>query len=226
MHWFSTFINSSLGKKMIMSLTGLFLILFLIVHLIGNLQLLANDGGQQFNLYAKFMTSNPLIKTISYGLYFFILWHSWRGLVLWIQNRKARGVKYAVANPRASTFASRNMATLGIIIFIFLVIHMWQFWFQMKTGGLEMVTYQDHEPVKDLYTAVDFAFHEWYYVVFYVICMIVLAFHLNHGFQSSFQTLGLNHKKYTPLVKWVGRAYSIVVPLGYALIPIIIYLFR
>ena len=226
MNWFTKFLKSSLGKKVIMSLTGLFLIIFLIVHLTGNLQLLINDDGEKFNLYAKFMTSNPLIKTVSYGLYFFIVLHTIQGLMLWRQNSKARSSRYAVASKSTTDFASRNMAYLGMVILIFLVIHLWQFWFQMKTGGLEMIAYEGHEPVKDLFVAVDYAFHQWWYVLFYVVCMVVLAFHLKHGFQSAFQSLGLNHKKYTPLIKTIGAIYSIVVPLGFALIPIIIYLSR
>ena len=226
MNWFLSFFTSSLGKKVIMGLTGLFLILFLVVHLIGNLQLLADDGGEKFNLYAKFMTTNPLIKTVSYGLYFFIILHTIQGLILWRQNRQARPSRYAVASPKTSTFASRNMAYLGNVILIFLIIHLWQFWFQMKTGGLEMISYASQEPVKDLYRAVDYAFRQWWYVLFYVICMVVLAYHLRHGLQSSFQSLGINHKKYTPIIKWIGGAYSILIPLGFALIPIIIYLSR
>ena len=226
MNWISSFFTSSLGKKVIMSLTGLFLILFLVVHLIGNLQLLVNDGGEKFNLYAKFMTTNPLIKIISYGLYAFIILHTIQGLILWRQNRAARSSRYAVPGTKTSSFASRNMAYLGIVILIFLIIHLWQFWFQMKTGALEMVTYAGHDPVKDLYKAVDYAFRQWWYVLFYVISMVIMAFHLKHGLQSSFQSLGWNHRKYTPIIKWISSAYSILVSLGFALIPVIIYLSR
>ncbi|NND32103.1 MAG: succinate dehydrogenase cytochrome b subunit [Saprospiraceae bacterium] len=226
MNWISSFFTSSLGKKVIMSLTGLFLILFLVVHLVGNLQLLANDGGEKFNLYTKFMTTNPLIKTISYGLYAFILLHTVQGLILWRQNRSARRTRYAVASTKTSSFAARNMAYLGIVILIFLILHLWQFWFQMKIGSLEMITYSGHEPVKDLYKVVDYAFGQWWYVLFYVVSMFFLAFHLKHGLQSAFQSLGLNHRKYTPIIKWIGSAYSILVPLGFALIPLIIYLSR
>ncbi len=226
MNWFSTFLKSSLGKKLIMSLTGLFLILFLIVHLSGNFQLLLNDEGRQFNLYTKFMTTNPLIKTISYLLYIFILLHTIQGMMLWRQNRQARKSRYTVPGTQTSSFAARNMAYLGMVIFIFLIIHMWQFWFQMKIGGLEMITYEGHEPVKNLYEVVDFAFRQWWYVVFYVLCMVVLAYHLLHGFQSAFQTLGINHRKYSPVIRWLGMAYSIIVPLGFAAIPVIFYLSR
>ncbi len=229
MSWFVKFLTSSIGKKLIMSLTGLFLIVFLVVHLIGNLQLLSDDGGEAFNLYAKFMTSNPLIKTVSYGLYFFILLHTIQGIIIYLKNRKARSSRYAVYAAPArspSPFASRNMGPLGIVILIFLIIHMWQFWFQMKIGALDMVTYAGHESIKDLYTPVAFAFSQWWYVVFYVVCMVIMGFHLSHGFQSAFQTLGINHQKYTPWIKNIGVVYSILVSLGFALIPIYFFLFR
>ncbi len=225
MSWFGSFLKSSIGQKIIMSLTGLFLIQFLAVHLIGNLQLLANDGGQQFNLYAKFMTTNPVIKTVSYLLYASILLHAVQGLWLWSRNKAAKGGKYAVMAKESSTYASRNMGWLGIIILVFIILHLWQFWFQMKMGWLEMKTYDGVE-VKNLYAPVAYAFKQWWYVLIYVLAMGVIGLHLHHGFQSAFQTLGLNHKKYTPLIKFLGTAYAILVPLGFALIPIIFFLFR
>jgi succinate dehydrogenase / fumarate reductase cytochrome b subunit len=221
MNWFTNVLTSSIGRKLVMSFTGLFLIVFLIVHLMGNLQLLLNDGGKQFNLYALFMTTNPLIKTISYLLYLSIIVHAIQGILIWRRNRIARGIKYAARNNEKTTFASRNMAGLGIVIFVFIVIHMWQFWFQMKIGALDLLEYPGHEYlVKDLYTPVAVAFRNLYFVVFYVVSMVVIAFHLNHGFHSAFQTLGLNHRKYTPLIKWIGLAYSIIVPLAFAWIPV------
>lgn len=227
MSWFTQFLTSSIGRKLIMSLTGLFLIVFLLVHLLGNFQLLVNDGGESFNLYAKFMTSNPLIKTASYGLYFFIVLHAVQGILLWRKNIAARGPQgYAVKVTRAvntnGNIASR-MGALGTVILIFILLHMYQFWLQMKMGTVSMVTYDDVQ-VKDLYTLVVQAFANPLYVVFYVVSMVMIAFHLWHGFQSAFQTLGLNHPKYTPLIQWVGKAYSILIPLGFAIIPIFMFL--
>lgn len=211
-----------------MSLTGLFLIVFLLVHLLGNLQLLANDGGESFNIYAKFMTTNPLIKFTSYGLYFFILLHAVQGLVIWSKNRTARGSQaYAVKVTRAvntNGTIAKSMGWLGTIILIFLLLHMYQFWLQMKMGAVNMVNYGDGEQVKDLYTLVAAAFADPLYVVIYVASMVVIAFHLWHGFQSAFQTLGINHKKYTPFIQLVGKGYSILIPLGFAIIPILMYL--
>ncbi len=226
MSWFSNFLTSSIGKKLIMSLTGLFLIVFLLVHLTGNLQLLMDDGGRQFNLYAKFMTTNPLIKFTSYGLYAFILLHAIQGILLWLKNKAAKGSSYAVNNTRATNTVAgfaKNMGWLGIIILVFLLIHMYQFWLQMKLGHLPMVEY-DGVQVKNLYAPVTETFSNIGFVVFYVLSMVVIAFHLWHGFQSSFQTLGLNHKKYTPFIHGLGKLYAVAVPLGFALIPILFFL--
>ncbi len=231
MNWFINFLTSSIGRKLIMSLTGLFLVLFLVVHLIGNLQLLYDDGGEAFNLYAYFMTHNPLIKTVSYGLYFFILLHAFQGIALWRKNRAARGgERYAVQVTRAvNTNASvaKGMAWIGIIIFIFLVLHLYQFWFQMHWGEVGMVTYGSGgmaESVKDLYTIVKATYADILYVIIYVISMIVVGMHLWHGFQSSFQTLGINHKKYSPLIHFLGKALAIGLSFGFAIIPILMYL--
>ena len=227
MNWFIKFLTSSLGKKLIMSLTGLFLVSFLAVHLVGNLQLLIDDQGQQFNIYAKFMTTNPLIKTVSYLLYFSILLHAFQGWAIWRQNRAARGnQRYAVQNVRAvNTNASvaKSMGWLGTVIFIFLLIHLYQFWLQMKMGTLPMVEY-DGESYKNLYVPVKAAYSNIGYVIFYVVSMGFVAMHLIHGFQSAFQTLGLNHKKYSPFIHFVGKAFAIVVSIGFAIIPIVFYL--
>lgn len=225
MNWFNKFLRSSIGNKLVMSLTGLFLIIFLVVHLIGNLQLLAGDGGEQFNMYTKFMTTSPLVKTISYLLYTFILLHAIQGIALFRRNRAARPVRYAVTTGANSGFASRNMGPLGVIILVFILLHMWQFWFQMKTGGVDMVSYGE-ETVKDLYTPVSVAFSSWYYVLIYVVSMVVIGLHLWHGFQSAFQTLGLNHKKYTPVIQFVGKLYSVVIPAGFALIPLLFFFMK
>ena len=228
MQWIRTFLTSTIGQKLVMSLTGLFLILFLMVHLAGNLQLLNDDGGEAFNTYAYFMTHNPLIKTISYGLYFFILLHSIQGIALKVGNRKARRVRYAKGSYPTASFASKNMALLGILIFAFLCLHMGDFWYKMKfTDTLPMQSYAgySHE-VKDLYMRVDAAFQQSWIVIAYIIGLIALAFHLWHGFDSAFQTLGLNHKKYGFVFKWIGRVYSIVVPAGFAVIPVYYFLMR
>lgn len=231
--WIGRFLTSSIGKKLIMALTGLFLITFLAVHLVGNLQLIFTGGeggpvGQAFNEYAYFMTHNPVIKFTSYGLYAFILIHSIQGILLWLRNRKARGSQgYAVKQNRVAGAAKSSiyMGSLGTIILIFIIVHMVQFWAQMKfTDNVEMVNYAgaDHA-VKDLYSLVAATYENIWFVLFYVASMIFIGFHLYHGFESAFQTLGLNHRKWTPLIKVVGRVYSILVPLGFAVIPLVMY---
>jgi succinate dehydrogenase / fumarate reductase cytochrome b subunit len=222
MKWLLELLTSSLGKKLIMALTGLFLILFLAVHLAGNLQLLKDDGGKAFNLYAAFMTTNPLIKVISYGNYFFILLHLSLAGYLTRKNRAARGTEGYLVTGKSSTWSSRNMGILGTIILIFLVIHMRQFWAEMHWGGIATATYEGKE-VKDLYLIVSGAFANTWYVLLYVVSMIGLAFHLWHGFASAFQTLGLNHQKYNPIINFVGKAFAIIVPALFAIIPILMF---
>lgn len=227
MHWISRFLTSTLGKKLIMSLTGLFLILFLIVHLSGNLQLLKADQGEAFNKYAYFMTHNPFILVISYSLYFFIILHSIQGILLAIKNRAARKTGYRIGTYPKATWAAKQMALLGVLIFAFLLLHMGDFWFKMKRQVLPEVTYADMSyPVQNLYYSVEMSFAEWWIVLAYLIGLLALAFHLYHGFQSAFQTLGLNHKKYTPAIRLIGTAYSILIPAAFAILPIYFYLFR
>lgn len=225
MSWLTTTFSSSLGKKLIMALTGLFLCTFLVVHLIGNLQLLKADGGASFNLYAKFMTSNPLIKTTSYLLYLSILGHAFWGLSLVFKNKKARPVGYHASN-NSSTWNSRNMGLLGTIVLAFIIGHMAQFWWKYHNPGSSypLVTIEG-EQYYDLYIMVIHAFKEAWMVGLYVIAMAAIAFHLHHGFQSAFQTLGINHVKYTPTIKVIGAVFAYVIPAVFAYIPVYIFLF-
>lgn len=205
-----------------MSLTGLFLISFLVVHLLGNLQLLMDDGGEAFNIYAEFMTTNTFVQILSYILYASILVHVAWSAIITGRNRSARGgTKYAVVR-NSSHWTSRNMGVLGTFIFIFLVIHLRDFWAIMHWGEIGRVTYDGRE-VKDLYSVVALAFSQPWYVALYLVSMFMLAFHLWHGFASAFQTLGLNHVKYNGVIKFVGRAFAIVVPALFALIPIAMF---
>lgn len=223
MKWLIDLFSSSLGRKVVMALTGLFIILFLAVHLIGNLQLLKDDGGEAFNVYAYFMTHNPLIKMVSYVNYAFFLFHIAWALMLTFKNRQARGsVSYAVTTSKSAIWSSRNMGILGTIILVFLVIHMKDFWGEMHFGNMPTKTY-DGKEVKDLYTVVGAAFTQNWYVALYCISMVAIAFHLWHGFVSAFQTLGINHMKYNPVINFVGKTFSIVVPALFALIPIVMF---
>lgn len=212
-------LGSSLVKKYWMALTGLFLCVFLITHLAGNLQLMdmSPEGQLKFNAYAKFMTTFPLVKAVSYVLYFSILFHAVDGIYLAIQNKKARPVGYAKEKASANrTWYGSNMAILGTLILVFIVLHMKHFWYEMHWGAIGT----DADGNKDLYTVVALAFREWWYVALYVISMAVLAFHLLHGFQSAFQSLGLRHPRYTPVIKGVGIFVGVVIPILFALIPV------
>lgn len=223
MKWLSNFLTSSIGQKLIMSLTGLFLILFLTVHLIGNLQLLSHDEGKSFNLYTDFMSHNPIIQLIAKGNYFFILTHAFLGILLAFKNKKAKGSKYAVTPKNTTSWASNNMALLGTLIFAFILMHLWQFWYQFKWGSdLPMATY-DGKTVIDAYAKVSAAMVEPLWVGIYLLGLGVLAFHLYHGFASAFQSLGIRHQKYTPIIKGLGTLYAIIVPLGFAILPLYIY---
>jgi succinate dehydrogenase / fumarate reductase cytochrome b subunit len=215
--------KSSLGRKYLMALSGLFLCTFLIVHCIGNMQLFKDDGGQSFNEYTYFMTHNPLIKIIAYVNYALILLHVVNGFILLSANKKARPQAYAnVDQSKSSTWSSRNMGILGTLILIFLIVHMRSFWFEMKFGSIPVITYDGSDiAYKDMYKIVVEAFTQAWYVALYVISMIALAFHLFHGFQSAFQTFGINHHRYTPVIKIIGvGVFAIIIPALFAAMPL------
>jgi len=223
MTWVTKTLNSTLGRKLIMALTGLFLILFLTGHVSGNMLLFKGDGGQAFNMYAKFMTTNPAVKLLSYLTYISVLGHIIYSIALSQHNKSARPVPYSTSNGSSnSAWSSRNMGVLGTIILIFLVVHLQGFWAQMHWGEVPMITYEG-EKYKNLFLIVSEAFKQEWLVALYVLSMIFLGFHLSHGFTSAFQTLGINHKKYSPAIKAIGTAYSILVPALFASMPVYIY---
>jgi len=168
------------------------------------------------------MTHNPLIKTTSYGLYFFIILHAVLGIVIALKNRAAKGIKYNKKSTAEVSWASKNMALLGTFILAFILIHMGDFWFKMKfTDEIAMVDVSAHDfQVKNLYYQVAYTFSNPWMVAAYCIGLATLAFHLWHGFQSAFQTLGLNHPKYMPIIDIIGKAFAVLVPLGFAIIPL------
>lgn len=224
MNWLAQLFSSTLGRKLLMALTGLFLILFLVVHLAGNLQLLFPDGGKTFNMYAQNMATNPFIRVVSIGNFAFILIHVIYSIILTRQNKKSRPVAYAVSKSATnSTWASRNMGLLGTIILLFLIVHLRGFWYEFKFGELPYVIY-DGIQYKNVYAIITEAYSNIAIVGIYVVCMGFLAFHLSHGFASAFQTLGLNHSKYSPIIKKTGIAFSIIIPTLFALIPIAMFI--
>lgn len=226
MSWIIKMLTSTLGKKLLMSLTGLFLISFLTIHLIGNLAIFSNDGGLAFNAYAAFMSTNPLIGTVSYILYAGIILHVFIAIVLYFVNYSARPVKYKVQKSKEnSSWESRSMTLLGVLILAFILLHLKDFWWQYKhDGGYQFV--EDANGNRNIYALVIEQFKTPFALVTYLIGLVALFFHLKHGFQSAFQTLGLEHHKYTPAINAIGVIYSIIVPLGFALMPVFVFFFK
>jgi succinate dehydrogenase / fumarate reductase, cytochrome b subunit len=226
MSWFTTTFSSTIGRKIVMSITGLFLCSFLVVHLIGNLQLFNDDGGHAFNVYSHFMGHNPVIRVMEFVLLAGFVFHIWDAVALTRRNKAARKVGYAYSRPQDnSNWSSRNMGLLGTVILVFLIIHLYNFFLPTKTGGLDKVMI-DGVMVDNLYIRVAESFKIWWYVALYVLSMFALAFHLVHGFQSAFQSLGINHKKYTPAIKTIGYVFSVLVCLGFAVMPLYFFLFK
>lgn len=213
---------SSLTKKYIMAFMGLFLMVFLMVHLGINFFIIPITENHQeiFREAVYFMTTNPLVKIMEIFLFGGFLLHILFGLILQIQNWMARPVRYAREGWSHTSFFSKFMIHTGIIIGIFLVIHFINFYFvklgftDAPTGGMRVL--DDH----DFYSMAFNLFTNKFYSILYIVLLVLLGFHLNHALQSAFQSLGLNHSKYTPFIKAIGDLYSIVVPLGFILIPL------
>lgn len=206
-----------------MAVTGLFLCTFLIVHASGNFLLFQSDGGLAFNTYTHFMSTNPLIRVIEIVLLLGFVFHIYDGFALTLRNRKARPVQYKVWKPEENTnWSSRNMGLFGTILFIFLLVHLWNFYFRMKFGEVPL----DANGNKDMFFVVKESFEIWVYSLFYILSMLFLAFHLHHGFQSAFRTLGWTHKKYTPLVKITGTAFAVLISAAFASMPLYFIFFN
>jgi succinate dehydrogenase / fumarate reductase cytochrome b subunit len=215
------FLYSSIGKKAIMGLTGLFLISFLVVHCFINSLIFFNDGGLTLNTGAAFMAHNWLIRAMELVLFLGLILHSVQALLLTVENRKARPGAYAKFNGAAnSTWYSRSMGLLGTLLLIFLIIHLAHFWVKSRFTGLPG---HDASGNENLYAVMIDTFQNVFVVIIYCLSMISLSYHLMHGFQSAFQTLGLNHKKYTPFIKKFGLAFSIIIPVIFAAMPVTIY---
>ncbi|MDQ1152526.1 MULTISPECIES: succinate dehydrogenase cytochrome b subunit [Sphingobacterium] len=246
--------SSSIGKKLIMSLTGIFLCLFLVVHLVGNLQLFKDDAGLAFNKYAYFMTHFTPIKVVSYLLYASVIVHVIYAITLSMKNKAARPIGYAKYDGQAnSKWNSRNMGILGTVILVFLATHMSNFWWKFHNDEVPYIEYRtdlatgqttarelqasefhDYQETvennvqivkaRDLYKQVDFAFKNVALVALYVIAMAALAFHLIHGFQSAFQTLGFNHRRYIGIVRAIGVwVFGVLIPIGFAIMPLFFF---
>ena len=212
------FLKTSVGKKVLMGLTGLFLVSFLVVHVSLNATIFMMDGGQTFNSGADFMAHNPVIRIVEIVLFAGLIIHILQALALTLANKKARPVAYAKIDGAAhSSWYSRSMGILGSLLLLFLVTHLSHFWIDTK---IAVFKHQEH----NTYLEMKEVFSHWYVVLIYLVGVIALCYHLLHGFQSAFQSLGLNHKKYTPLIKKVGVWFSIIVCLLFAAMPVCMFL--
>jgi succinate dehydrogenase / fumarate reductase, cytochrome b subunit len=215
MGWLLTFFKSSIGKKLLMSLTGLFLCSFLLIHLAGNFSLFV--GKDAFNTYTNILSANPLIKVAEIVMIIFFLIHLLTSSQLTLENRSARPEGYAMdVSAGSRTFMSSYMFHTGSVVLIFLVIHIITFKYGNWSNDPAMASSIENQTLYDL---VVISFGKPYYALGYIAAMIGVGFHLNHAFQSAFQTLGLNHKKYTPIIKSLGTLYSIVIAIGFAIFP-------
>ncbi|MFC2137980.1 succinate dehydrogenase cytochrome b subunit [Bacteroidota bacterium] len=211
--------STSIGKKVIMSLSGFFLMSFICVHLAINLCLLC--GSDTYNMAAHFMATNPIIGIIEPILGIGFLLHILYSIFLTVKNYFARPVKYKMNKPDPiSTWASRNMIILGVLILTFLVIHIIDFYWKLRFGEVTEVII-DGIKMHDAYALVTGAFiNLWWVDLIYIVGAIALGFHLSHGFWSAFQTIGLDNKNWKPRLIFVAKIFSILIAAGYATIPI------
>jgi succinate dehydrogenase / fumarate reductase cytochrome b subunit len=218
----SSFFTSSIGKKLFLSLAGIFLLIFLLVHLVINILVIVVEDPMVYNRAAHFMSSSILIKIVEILLFGAILLHVIYAFILQIQNWIARPKRYNKANYSNTSFFSKFMIHTAAIILVFLVIHFMDFYLKAKFGRaaeihVEGIMYHDFaSEVLDKFKILPF-------VVFYVAAFIFLGFHLIHGFQSAFKTLGLDHKTYTPVIQVLAIIYTVIVVGGFTIIPLIIY---
>jgi succinate dehydrogenase / fumarate reductase cytochrome b subunit len=200
---------STIGRKITMSLLGFFLVGFLAVHLAVNLLLLSSNT-ELFNEASHFMATNPVIQVMQYVLALGFILHIVFGIVLTLQNNAARPQGYVKSNAAAnSSLESRTMIYTGLLVLLFLFLHLKDFFYVIKFG--EVPSGGDYVLVTEL-------FGIWYYTLIYVIAFILLGLHLNHGFQSAFQSIGLDNKTWAPILKIIGTIYSVIIAGGFSLI--------
>ncbi len=207
---------SSLGRKLAIALAGLFLMVFLVVHLYINLLMTKDDGGESFRAAAYFMGHNPLVQAFEIVLFGGFILHIAIGIILWIRNTIARGRGYKVRNKSETSFFSKYMFHTGMIVLAFLVFHLTNFYF-VKEGW---ATPPDGMARDDFYNMAIVLFQRPLFSIIYLVSFLFLGFHLNHAFQSAFQTLGWHHSKYAPYVRGFGTLYAIVICVGFAYIPV------
>lgn len=225
MKW-SEFFTSSVGRKLVMAFTGLFLISFLVVHAGVNACIWANDGGEMFNKAAHFMGSMVVIRVVEVGLFAGIFLHIIQGYVLEFSNRSKRKIGYNVSlGNKGSKWYSRSMGLLGTILLIFFVLHWYHFWIPSRFTGIPgpEMELEGGKHIHNLFALMQFTFQELWVVIVYVLACISLCWHLIHGFQSAFRTVGVSNPKYLTLIKAVGIGYSIIISLAFAMMPVSMY---
>ncbi|MEQ9410882.1 MAG: succinate dehydrogenase cytochrome b subunit [Fuerstiella sp.] len=217
---------SSVARKNLMAGTGFFLCLFLVIHLLGNIQLFLPlpDAQLKFNWYADLLSRLLVIKAAAYVTYFCIFVHSVLAVVLAVTNRRSAGERYVGRDPEASSpWHTRMMGILGALILLFLIVHMMDFWYPYKFGNSIGL---DAAGKRDLYSVVAEACRRWWYAGFYVVCMVALGFHLHHGVYSGCRSLGLYHRGVARWVKWFSLAFAIAITLGFAAMPVYLFLMQ
>ena len=209
MQWIFNFFGSSVGKKLLMALTGFCFVGFLTGHLVGNLTLYG--GRDAFNAYAEHLHAlGPVIAFVEWGLVTLAIIHVFTGFLLFLQNLKARPVRYVVnKNGGGRTLSSRLMPYTGFAILLFLIYHLLQFHFVDKT-------------FTTIYDIVSLAFVNVLNISFYLVAMVVVALHIRHGFWSLFQTLGANHPKYMPIIMGGSIVLSLIFGIGFGFLPVYI----
>jgi succinate dehydrogenase / fumarate reductase cytochrome b subunit len=219
MTWKQVF-TSSVGKKLVMGFTGIFLILFLIIHVGLNACIWANDGGKMFNTGAHFMGANVVPRILEIGLFAGLILHIVQGLMLEYSNRSKRGIAYASDyGNRGSKWYSRSMGVLGTLILLFLILHMSDFWFPNRAHQNFVLG----EEI-DLYAKMKVTFSELWVVIVYVLGCLSLGYHLAHGFQSAFKTMGVHNKRYNQMLTSIGYCFSVIITLAFAMMPLSFYL--
>jgi succinate dehydrogenase / fumarate reductase cytochrome b subunit len=217
--------NKLFLRKTIIAGTGLFLCIFLMVHLSANCILLLPEATARglYNAYSTTLRESPLIKLVAYALYASIILHVFYALLITLRNRKAKPQKYVMNNSKEnSTWTSQNMGLIGTMILLFIVVHLANFWARIKLGIGDTVGL-DTAGNMDVYEVTSSLFHNIYYVIFYTLLVIPLAFHLHHGFKSAFKTLGFYHKNGLRMIAKIALVYAIIMGVGFGIIPLIVY---
>lgn len=218
MTWKQVF-TSSIGKKLVMAFTGIFLILFLIIHVGLNACIWAGDNGEMFLKGAHFMGANWVPRVLEIGLFAGLLLHIIQGYMLTVQNQSKRSIGYAIDyGNRGSKWYSRSMGLLGTLILLFLVVHLADFWIPNRSHQGWLLGEEIN-----LYDKMKVVFSQLWVVIVYVVGCISLGYHLAHGFKSAFRTIGVHNKKYFALIKTTGYAFAIIVPLAFAMMPLSFY---